>query len=283
MEMQNALNLTVVDDKQLNNQNQREYKLCPSRNKVILNNLDIDYNILQLNIKLIIQFYIKSIDFQSITIQCTNQNDVGIEIIGQNITNIENMNLKYLKINDDVFIQDYLTENYYNIEIKRSFDSFHQNDEAIRIQLYDILKSIIIIKYDTFYFIGGEMYLYGKIFINNYNNAYFYSDYPSIIHDTKINNPNFISNIFLINYNNCTLHDNYLKNIMLINNGKNGLGKHLCNEIIRLNINKIIIISCNKKSFNKDYNILKDYYNITNEYIISSNYTILIYVLQIIS
>ena len=281
--MQNALNLTVVDDKQLNNQNQREYKLCPSRNKVILNNLDIDYNILQLNIKLIIQFYIKSIDFQSITIQCTNQNDVGIEIIGQNITNIENMNLKYLKINDDVFIQDYLTENYYNIEIKRSFDSFHQNDEAIRIQLYDILKSIIIIKYDTFYFIGGEMYLYGKIFINNYNNAYFYSDYPSIIHDTKINNPNFISNIFLINYNNCTLHDNYLKNIMLINNGKNGLGKHLCNEIIRLNINKIIIISCNKKSFNKDYNILKDYYNITNEYIISSNYTILIYVLQIIS
>jgi hypothetical protein len=262
--------------------------LYPSRNKVVLNNLDIDYNILQLNIKLIIQFYIKSIDFQSITIQCTNKNDMGIEIIGHNIyihqfKNIENMNLKYLKINDDVFIQDYLTENYYNIEIKRSFDSFHQNDEAIRIQIYDILKSIIKIKYDTFYFIGGEMYLYGKLFINNYNNAYFYSDYISIINDTTINNPNFISNIFLIDYNNCTLHDNYLKNIMLINNGKNGLGKHLCNEIIRLNINKIIIISCNKKSFNKDYNMLKNNYNITNEYIISSNYTILIYVLEIIS
>ena len=70
---------------------------------------------------------------------------------------------------------------------------------------------------------------------------------------------------------------------MLVNNGKNGLGKHLCNEIIRLNINKIIIISCNKKSFNKDYNILKYYYNITNEYIISSNYTIFIYILNIFS
>jgi tRNA/tmRNA/rRNA uracil-C5-methylase (TrmA/RlmC/RlmD family) len=285
MEMQTALNLNVEDDKLLNNQNQREYKLCPSRNKVVLNNLDIDYNILQLNIKLIIQFYIKSIDFDSLIIQCTNQNDVGIEIIGQNIQQFKNikMNLKYLKINDDIFIQDYLSEIYFDIEIKRSFNSFHQNDESIRIQIYEILKSNICIKYDTFYFIGGEMYLYGKLFFDNYVNPYFYSDYSSIIHDTKLNNPNFISNIHLIDYNNCTLHDNYLKNIMLVNNGKNGLGKHLCNEIIRLGVSKIIIISCNKKSFNKDYNVLKNHYNITNEYIISSNYTIFIYILNIFS
>ena len=107
MEMQTVLNLNVEDDKLLNNQIQKEYKLCPSRNKVVLNNLDIDYNILQLNMKLIIQFYIKSIDFDSLIIQCTNQNDIGIEIkkwnkdaLGYSSDEVKTIQAKAIEMND---------------------------------------------------------------------------------------------------------------------------------------------------------------------------------------
>jgi len=220
-------------------------------------------------------------------IQITNNGDIGIYIITNENIDISSLcsydMIKYLKINNNIVKNDKLIEIFYNNNIFRSGYSFHQNDENIRIKLYEsILHEFNKYYIDIMYFIGGEMYIYGILLKKYYDIGYFFSDYQSIVDDTIYNleyhNFNkYTFNVKLINYSNYTFdHIDYdaskLKTI-LINNGKQGLGDNLCSNIINLKFDKIFIISCNNKSFKYDYNLLKKIYNIEKQYEFTTNYT----------
>ena len=74
-----------------------------------------------------------------------------------------------------------------------------------------------------------------------------------------------IQNIFLVDYDDFTFFiekDAYI----IANTGKTDLNIKICNNIIENK--KIIIISCNEKSFIKDYNYLMKFYKLINKIII---------------
>ena len=288
MEMQTCVIHNVASNMQSHNYYQTTYELIALRNKI-----KISYkqhitcvNSIQLSI---IQFLHNLIEFKTLSVQITNCNDIGIEIHlndDQHIFNtirlyIESLqlNIKYFSINETIYCNDMMVEKYYNQIIIRSPKSFHQTDDNIRNTLYDIMMQNVK-KCQTMYFIGGEMYLYGKIMSDKYTDGYFYSDYKSIVSDTMMNIQT--SNIFLVDYKLCTLikTDDPVAQ-MIINNGKTGLGTNLCNQILDNNINTLFIISCNQKSFCRDYQILAIKYLITAEYKISTNYSVYLYILTV--
>lgn len=219
-----------------------------------------------------------------INIQITNTNDWSIifnlknEITTNIITTLyEDIKLKYLEINKIVLKNLYLEEIYFDKIIKRSAFSFHQNDENIRKILYDnIYKFVFSKNFKKIIFLGGEMYLYGKII--DADQKYFYSDYKSIVDDTILNNINS-KYVKLIDY-----ADKSIKiesgNMILVNNGKSGLGINLCQKILENEYEWIIIISCNNKSFENDYKILNMKYKIINKLEIFTNYLINLIFLQ---
>lgn len=161
---------------------------------------------------------------------------------------------QYLKINGKVIRDKRLVEIYSNVLIYRHFDTFFHStyEEATIIHHY-------VIRHNTEYkqriFIGGEMYYYGKA-LGHPENQY-YSDNDSIIEDTKYNNPLF-ADVRKIDYSTDKLSDCPPFTSVVINTGPSGLGENLCLELLRLPIDKITIISCRERSFNRDLRILID-------------------------
>ena len=166
--------------------------------------------------------------------------------------------------------------------IKYNPNSFRQPDNAIKETIYNILKENVNNK--NLYLIGGEMIFFDKLLNSiNLQNIIMYTDFLSIYQDALINiniNYNINYNINLINYENDKLqnppNDNYT---LIINTSKQGLGYNLSNQISKMNFNQIIIISCNKKSFNKDFNILHNFYKLLKTYDITTNYSVTLYFL----
>lgn len=272
-----------------------KYKLSPSRNKICFSG-NPDFNSLSklLNVSLfkVIQFFSTLIDFTHITCQfeSTNYGDVCLEI--NTINPIDHAkfidHIQFLKINNIILKNNFVKDLIFGFTIIRSPLSFHQNDNNIRYPLYTTITTIcanMTQNIDNLYFIGGEMYIFGVILKKFYNCAYFYSDYQSIVDDTLKNIPNQ-KNCHLIDYKNLKFNNYSEKkdccsyNIALINNGKAGFGKELCNEILRSGIfNKIFIISCNQKSFDRDFNILKSKYFIDKQFTFETNYIINFFIL----
>lgn len=266
--------------------------LAPQRNGITISAFDFKKSIVldELNNKILqIEnlFLLNNIileDNDKMNIQITNMGDWSIifniknEISKNIITSLyEDIKLKYLEINKIVFKNLYLEEIYFDKIIKRSAFSFHQNDESIREILYDnIYKFVLLNNFTKIIFLGGEMYLYGTII--NTDKKYFYSDYKSIVDDTINNNINS-KYVKLIDY-----EDKDIKiesgDLILVNNGKTGLGINLCQKILENEYEWIIIISCNNKSFEKDYKILNMKYKIINKLEIFTNYLINLIFLQ---
>ena len=252
--------------------------LQPKRNGITISTFDFQKSIVleELNNKIIIiinLFIINNIILENndrINIQITNLGDWSINFsikkdLSQNIITLlnEDIKLKYLEVNKIVLKNLYLEKIYFYKIIKRSAYSFHQNDENIRkILYYNLYKFISSITFNEIIFLGGEMYLFGTII--NSEKKYFYSDYKSIVDDTINNNINS-NDVELVNYEDKKIN---IKNgdIILINNGKSGLGSNLCKKILENDYEWIVIISCNNKSFEKDYKILNVKYKIINKF-----------------
>jgi hypothetical protein len=228
----------------------------------------------------------------SCELQITNNNDVSIII--KNVINDINendflklkqiINLKYLKIFNKILLNELLSETINNKLIFRNSLSFHQNDENIRAKLYEIIYQNMEL-HEYIYFIGGEMYIYGIILKKYYHYGYFFSDFESIVNDTiynlnyhNIDKSNY--NVNLVDYDTVKFNYHNDKKMIIINNGKNGLGLNLCYEIIKCDFDKIFIISCNNKSFNQDYEMLKIKYKIIKSFEIKTNYSIWLYILD---
>jgi hypothetical protein len=174
--------------------------------------------------------------------------------------------------------------------------SFRQPDDNIRNHIINIIQNDFTInKYNKYYLLGGEATILGKLIMSGTNNIIFYTDYQSIyddlIHNYKGQNGNrcitSLPIIKLVNYKTC---DNIIFNnedvtgditgdILIANTGIQGLGVCLSKCLNDSGIYKMIIISCNPKSWLKDFNILKKNYKIRKTIDIKTNYVISLYII----
>lgn len=170
----------------------------------------------------------------------------------------DTFNVAYLEINNNV-----IKNNKFLIMIKdkiifRQYNTFHQTDDNICERIYDI-----IIKfgnnYNNLILLGGEMYVFSQIL--TYKNLLCYSDFQSIVDDTQFN-LDTNENIYFVDYDKLNLDYNKNNTCLIANTGKSGMGQNICNNIIKNNIATVIVISCNNKSFERDYNYLSKNYKI---------------------
>jgi tRNA/tmRNA/rRNA uracil-C5-methylase (TrmA/RlmC/RlmD family) len=279
----------LVIDKKSNNHYLKKYICDPSsRNKIVTTIKDI-YNILDIvnkSIREFIQFLLKySFDENTILEIQSNEYNSGLYIQTKELTNIElnklidfiksYKNITYLEINKNIYLDIKYIDNLDDILIKRNFKSFHQNDDSVKKYLYKFLKNNIINinNTDNLILFGGEMYGFPLFFPKK--NIYAYSDFESIVEDTKYNCKYVGTEI--INYNTFNYTKDLEKVSIICNTSKSGLGENMCNQINKIKANCLFIISCNKKSFEKDYCILCKQYKIVKNLQINS---INIYLLQ---
>lgn len=322
MEKQCLVNSTILDCVQQHNQNQDLYKfvLQPQRNSLCFNN-NYDDTIVTQQIKEKINF-LKNIGFRFDNTLDLLGSKLGIEsntlvlldstpkfesytfnirttkyswyldysgtydLLNNSLLNhslINDPTLKYLSINGIILKSDYMIEYIKNNKILYNPHSFRQSDDSIKYKIYDILVHNILNKH--IYFIGGEM-----IFMNmllSPTNFIMYTDFESIYNDALRNFPKNKDNIYLINYDidklqNINMLDNFDDYILIANTSKSGLGENLVKNIIDIGLKNVVIISCNKKSFNRDYKILNNKYKINKTFEITTNYTVSIYFLSLL-
>jgi hypothetical protein len=199
-----------------------------------------------------------------------------------------NHNDNIITINDKCirrynYYNDYVTINDYNIKIIRNPSSFHQPDDNIRIPLYNFLLRYLQKKnVNTAIFLGGEMYIYGKILSHLINNAFYFTDYKSLLIDSINNSCPYNNNKYkLIDYTKHDLFDIYDKNsdktFLIANVSKNGLGQNLIEEICKINPKYLITIHCSKKAcYNDNLLLLKNKYIYHVGTNINTNYSLIV-------
>lgn len=285
METPLELNQVFVDYEQPRNLHLNLYK--PSRNSYCFTNV-INYDILNQQIKEKINF-LQTISFPfdkkceirttQLTWMLKYDGECEKEII-QKI--LHDSNLVYLEINKIIFRNEFMEEKINNVLIKYNPLSFRQSDDSIKYKIYEILQCSILGKQThNMYLIGGEMIFYSKLF-HSLNKIYMITDYESIYEDAKRNSTqNDI--IKMIDYDKDELiQPEFIQNFTLIaNTSKQGLGKNLSKEILKLEIKTVFIVSCNSKSFYRDYEILQRKYEIKNIFELKTNYVVTIYLLEL--
>ena len=269
----------------MHNHNQYLYKLDPCRNSVVISSTKIyDYNIINNQIKKIINF-LDSIGFtNNCEIKCNIYDDTyswSLKYIGDfNHDNIDilltDSNLRYCSINNIIYINKMMIDKIGDEIIYYNALSFRQPDDYIKYKIYDILISNVINK--KLYFIGGEMVFYNKLL--KPLEYIMITDYQSIYDDALYNFQHNEDNIFLINYLSDKLINTTNDFTVIANTSKNGLQSNLCHQLLSLKFQQIIIISCNKKSFDKDFIILSSIYKLSSSYVLSTNYSVTIYFLS---
>ena len=267
----------------------------------------LQFNFDNYNINICSEQIIKKINFlESIGIFNSNDTETEFEIkttyyswylkidkftnISQNYDKIKQLlddsTLVYLEINSEIIKSDLMIDYIEEDIIRYNPKSFRQSDDNIKNKLYQILKSEI--KTKNLYLIGGEMVFIARLL--KPENFIALTDFESIYNDAICNFPENKDNIKLINYEKDNLVTLGIVNSgivnletneyhLIANTSKHGLGKNLCKEILKLQFNNITIISCNKKSFSRDFLILQSKYYITKIFDITTNYEVTIYFL----
>jgi hypothetical protein len=202
-------------------------------------------------------------------------NDVSIEY---QITEIQlekllsDPTLVYLEIGKKLYRNELMIDVINGSTIKYNCKSFRQLDDSIKIKLYEILSKSI--KSNNLYLIGGEALFFVRLL--KPKKYIIYTDFESIYNDAIINLDN-LNNIHLISYETDEIELIKESYDIILNTSKHGLGVNLCKNLLKLNQQRMIIISCNKKSFEKDMKILDQKYKIERQIDIKTNYIVTVY------
>jgi len=280
MDMPHSVSSACVVDMQQHNPHQGLYRSVnyekkefePKRNSYVFEGV-ISHYIINSEVKEKINFLIK-IGFpfkERCHIRCTSESwslkyygiikDDIIKIL------IQDKTLKYIEINKTILKDEKMIEVINSNKIEYNSRSFRQSDDSIKNEIYKILSETLSNK--KICFVGGEMVFYKALL--NPSEYIMYTDYESIYLDS-ISNGNL--NTFLIDYDKDQLKRIDSDFILIANTSKGGLGKNLAKSISELDLNQIVIISCNKKSFQRDFIILKEKYFISMEYELKTNMSV---------
>ena len=173
-------------------------------------------------------------------------------------------NLKKLVFDNSVIVKDYI----YGHHIWRSFKTFRQSDNFTNNNLYSMIEKHLLgnnLTDNNLACIGGECYIFPKLYFNNFSEFVIKSDYDDISNHARLNLKveSDIKNIHIhkVSYGQLDLSHyihKYFPIASLIINVRTLLDCHI-NTIKHINCKKIIIISCNKKNIRrlpKDYDIV---------------------------
>jgi hypothetical protein len=301
METKHVLNQVSEVDMKQHNPFQEIYKFSSCRNTLECDqNYDLSFDdSLNNSVKTIRKCLFQFFEFNNIS-QFTlyiNANEINCAIIIKSdliylsksdlidfIIYKTSIHICHLQFNDNIYITNYYKDIINTKHIYRYILTFHQTDDNISHNLhnkiYDISKSEYL---ERFIFIGGEMYLYGVLLEEFYKIAEFYTDFQSIYDDCVLNNQydDKQIDIYKVDYDTMNFKNHtYDNSCVLINIGKIGLGRNICEKLLTHNHKALLIISCHKKSFNRDYNILQTEYKITHTYTFTTIYDVDLYVLN---
>jgi len=195
--------------------------------------------------------------------------DVKLEIL------LSDPTLVYLEISNHIIKDELMIDIINNFTIKYNSKSFRQLDDSIKFKLYEILFESV--KSNNLYLIGGEALFFIKLL--QPKKYILYTDFESIYNDA-ITNLSDLNSIKLISYETDSIKLVDEPYDVILNTSKHGLGSNLCKNILKLDQQRIIIISCNKKSFEKDMKILSQKYKIEYKIDIETNYVVTVYFIK---
>ena len=270
-------NVSAIDKPQHNHHQDSHTELIqfarkPERNSYLFEGF-INYDIINSQVKEKINFLIqinfplvKRCEIRTTTESWMLKYDGNVD---ENIIQIliKDKTLKYIQINNILIRNKNMIEKIDSNYIEYNPFSFRQSDDTIKYELYQILKKEIDSKY--LYFIGGEMIFY-KVLLNP-SEYIMYTDYESIYKDSLLNQN---SNTYLINYDTDKLKKVDSNYVLIANTSKSGLGVNLAKSILELDLKTLVIISCNKKSFQRDFVILNKKYYVSKRFELISNYNV---------
>jgi hypothetical protein len=205
---------------------------------------------------------------------------------------LEDAECCYLEVNGDIHKKGVYKD---ILSLEYNPRSFRQPDDSIRDYMIYWMQKHVSRGWDSMVFFGGECTLLGKILDGHSKSHYFYTDFPSI-YDDIFNNYRYVNSRFtrhkcrheveLIDYKVWRCPDFWLLDLKderkccIVNTGYHGMGANLAAGICKIDSQEIYVISCNTESWNKDFLILKNFYNLLEQVEIRTNYSIWIYKLS---
>lgn len=205
-----------------------------------------------------------------------------IELFGNPDNQIIIRNNKNEKRNEIIKDRFVIDDTIYTIY--RHLKTFCQSDDTIRFLVHNCIYQYMKYNFGSInslgIFLGGECYLYGKVFDHLCYQKLYITDIDSIYCDCMINDKK-ISKYYLIDYNkydclsflNSYGHDTGI-DFMISNVSKKGIGSNMIKQIMRINIKCIIMINCSRKSLDNDIKMLKSKYRISKQFRYETNYEV---------
>lgn len=163
---------------------------------------------------------------------------------------------------------DYIYDIYDGIKVKLSLKSFYQVNYKQMLKLYSQIKQLSNVSSDDnvldLYCGIGTISLYLARFVKHVTGVEIIEQaVNNAIDNAKINN---INNADFVLADASKDMDEYLKDkdLVIVDPPRKGITKQLIDSLISNNIKRIVYVSCNPATLNRDLQLLKNYYNIAN-------------------
>ena len=163
---------------------------------------------------------------------------------------------------------DYIYDIYDGIKVKLSLKSFYQVNYKQMLKLYSQIKQLSNVSNDDnvldLYCGIGTISLYLARFVKHVTGVEIIEQaVNNAIDNAKINN---INNADFVLADAGKDMDEYLKDkdLVIVDPPRKGITKQLIDSLISNNIKRIVYVSCNPATLNRDLQLLKNYYNIAN-------------------
>lgn len=211
-----------------------------------------------------------------ITIRCNYNNEILISIKTQDEVNIR---LDYLKskiklvgiiVNDKLLYgNNYFVEKYNDLYFKVNYDSFFQINEFITKKMINILKSNV--KGNNLLDLYCGVGFLGLCVNENFNNIYGVEiNRNSVLDAIKNSEINDIYNSYFICGDSSNIIDKINEKIdtIIVDPPRTGLYGNTINDILKLDAETLVYVSCNPITLSRDLNILKETYKIEKVYLL---------------
>ena len=169
-----------------------------------------------------------------------------------------------------LFGRDYIYDIYDGIKVKLSLKSFYQVNYQQMLKLYAKVKELADISNNDevldLYCGIGTISLYMARFVKHVTGL---EIVEAAINNAKDNaKMNNINNVDFILADASKDMDEYIKNkdLVILDPPRKGISKQLIDSLINNKVNKIVYVSCNPATLNRDLDLLSKHYNVSNIY-----------------
>ena len=166
--------------------------------------------------------------------------------------------------------RDYIYDIYDGIKVKLSLKSFYQVNYQQMLKLYAKVKELADISNNDevldLYCGIGTISLYMARFVKHVTGV---EIVEAAINNAKDNaKMNNINNVDFILADASKDMDEYIKNkdLVILDPPRKGISKQLIDSLINNKVNKIVYVSCNPATLNRDLDLLSEHYNVSNIY-----------------